>query len=350
MALQHKSRPIYALRVAGVALLALILLIAGFELAVRVVMPDVVTNWRAKTFGGGRVIFISKGAFENAVGYFKYSANERIRELAYYPDEQGRLTVEYDCAYDSDELGFLSNSINYRDAEILVLGDSFTQGQGGCAWNSRLAPETRSRMYSAAVMGQGIRHWRNILADLEQIKKPKKILIIFITTDMKRDDWVFGERKLSCLSGRKECRNEYWQPISDRMDELAAKRYALRSSGNIDMGKSTFLKYHLAATYSLIAKLKAQQSAEDEYKRYSEAIEIVSDIAGKYPLKMIWVNRKEEVEEPSQETIRIWQKLKGIDVTRCNIPPEGFLPRDGHPNASGYEVLKNCVENVVRSW
>jgi hypothetical protein len=233
-----------------VAVVSCGVIIFGLEVATRFLLAGQVTSWRAVAFGDQRVSFISRGAFQNRAGYPAYRPDTEVREVAYYPDSNGTMTREYDCTYRSDQLGFLSNSIRYAEAEILLLGDSNTQGQGGCAWLPRLEHDVRSRVYSTAVFGHGVKHWRNVLIDLEKMRTPPKVMITFITDDFFRTDWVFDDAQLACISGNGDCQGMYWHPLSDNMAEQAAERYARRnpSSGTADLKALT--KYHLIATYT----------------------------------------------------------------------------------------------------
>ena len=336
------------LKVSSIAILFCLVLVVGFEAAARLALPDLVASWRALALGGQRILFVSQGAFENRAGYFNFAPDKPIRELAYYPEENGGFSVEYDCTYPSDALGFVSNTIGYQDSAILLLGDSFSQGSGGCPWVPRLEPDVRGQIYSAAVLGTGVKHWHNILADLERVKKPEKILIVFITHDFYRDDWVHGLSQLDCLSGAGDCRGQFWYPISDGMPDLAAQRQALRAPGISDLRSSRFWRQHFIATFTLVKKLRRR--TEKDSRLLQDSLRIVSDLAARYPLRMIWVNEKSEADEPGPRTLRLWKSLKGLDVTRCPIPRSGFLVRDEHPSASGYDVLKACVERAVRGW
>lgn len=342
------SALIKAFKIALVVLVFSVGLVLSFEVAAHLVMPELVANWRALAFGDRRVLFISPGAIRDRAGYFNFRPDADIRAVTYYPNGKGRFTVEDDCTFTSDRLGFLSNTIAYQDSEILLLGDSFAQGSGGCAWMPRLAPDVRSRIYSAAVLGTGVKHWRNILRDLERLKKPTKILIVFITHDFFRDDWLFAQAQLDCLSNRGDCTGQFWYPVSDGMAKIAAERYALRNPALGRSGVTKFLRYHLIASFTLFEKLKRRMESASQI--FEESVGIVTDMAKRYPLKLIWVNEKSEVEGPGPRTRLLWKRLEALDVTRCAIPADGFLPRDGHPNAKGYDVLKACVERVVRNW
>ncbi len=330
-----------ALKLTLSGLAVILLLLLSFEAAAYVMLPSIVAGSRAQSVGGERILFVSQGAFVNRSGYFNFKPNNVIREVAYYPDGDG-FSVEADCQFESDSLGFLSNAVSYEESEILLLGDSFAQGSGGCAWLPRLAPGARQKVYSAAVLGTGVKHWRNILTDLETLARPKKVLIIFITHDFFRTDWVFDNSQLACLSDRTECNGQFWYPLSDDMGRVAAQRYALRKPGVRKLGLSKLWKYYFPASSALLSALTSTTM--------HDSLAIVADLAREYPLKLIWVNQKDEAGAPDARTVLLWERLKPYDVVKCHIPSKGFLKRDGHPNSHGYDLLKGCVQRVVDDW
>jgi hypothetical protein len=322
-----------------------ILSIFGFETAARLLLPEQVAAQRANFFGDERYGFISRGALANKTGYVNFRPESTVRIVAYYPAAIGKLTQEYDCTYRSDRLGFVSNTVDYRAADILLLGDSNTQGDGGCEWIPRLDPGVRSRIYSTAVMGLGVLHWSHIVSDLTKFKNPKKILIVFVTDDFFRGDWVYNSAQLECVEGRRDCSESYWYPISGSLSEVAARRYAERTTPK---GLAQFVKLHLIATYSVYKILK--DPAPEQGSVFKRSLSIVSDLAHEYDMKLLWVNEKGDIDLSSARAQALARGLGGLKVSRCEIPRGGFLPRDPHPNASGYDVLKTCVEQIVHSW
>ena len=345
---QRRSPVVAVVKAILVTLLFCVGFVIAFEASAHLLLPDLVASARARAFGDRRIAFISPEAFENKTGYYAFRPSSSVREVAYYPDAQGDFTLEYDCTFASDRMGFLSNAVAYEQSEVLLLGDSYAQGSGGCAWLPALADDVRPRIYSAAVLGTGVKHWRNILADLERIKKPAKLLVVFITHDFYRPDWLFPEQQLACLAHRGDCTGQFWYPISDAMAPLAAERYALRSPQLGKSGMSKLLRYHLTASFTLFERFKRR--TESDSQSLQDSLAIITELAARYPLKLIWVNEKSETEAPEPRTQRLWDRLAALDVTRCTIPADGFLERDGHPNARGYGVLKACVERVVRAW
>jgi hypothetical protein len=73
-------------------------------------------------------------------------------------------------------------------------------------------------------------------------------------------------------------------------------------------------------------------------------------LATRYDVKMLWVSERRELTLPDAKKRKLAAALNGKDITHCKIPSEGFMPRDNHPNVLGYEVLKACVEGLLRTW
>jgi hypothetical protein len=307
------------------------------------------TPWRrgaGKASGDQRVLFVSSGSFQNHNGYFAYKANARVREVAYYPDNVGSMTVEYDCTWQSDRRGFLGNVVDYDTADVLVLGDSITQGNGGCEWRSHLDTSIRSRLYFAAIMGQGVLHWRNIITDLSRTKTTEKLLIIFITHDFFRKAWVFDDAQIACLEGREDCSGQYWHPIREDMNAAASARYAERA-GNTT-GLKDRLKRTFVVNYALYKLIRGRTATSPS--AFTEGVQIIRNLTSEHAVRLIWVNEKTDMNFTSSSAVVLASALEGLDMRRCHIREDGFLPRDPHPNALGLKTLRACVETALVNW
>ena len=325
--------------------LACVALVAGLEISARYFLPEQIAQFRMSYFGDQRYGFLSKGALANRGGYINFQPDFEFRDVAFYPDHNGKMTLEYDCTFHSDKLGFVSNSRPYEETSILLLGDSFAQGDGGCAWIPRLDPLIRSQIYSTAVMGLGAMHWSHIVADLEKLKTPQKILIVFITDDFFRTDWVYDRRQIDCINEQGDCTGLYWYPVSDNMTDIAAARFRERTRPK---GIGRALKYNLIATYSIYKILTADRTQQNAIMQRSLAI--ASDMAKKYDVRFLWVNERADPDRSSLRAKVLASGLQGLRLTKCDIPASGFMPRDPHPNAEGYDILKTCVEKLVGQW
>ena len=72
--------------------------------------------------------------FRNQGKIFTYSPNSTIRTSAYYENGPG-LDKEYDYQFKTNNFGFVQKrDIEKERPSVLVLGDSFTEGQGATPW------------------------------------------------------------------------------------------------------------------------------------------------------------------------------------------------------------------------
>ena len=132
------------------------------------------------------------------------------------------------------------------------------------------------------------------------------------------------------------------------MQETATARFKPRVPTNTDVSLKSRIKYYFTASYGVYSNLFGPQRRESGV--FDASVASVLAMAKVNDLKLIWVNDRWEVNGPTSKSQELLNKLGGLDITRCRIPADGFLPRDDHPNAGGYDALVACVEKVVRHW
>jgi hypothetical protein len=320
-----------------------------FEIAARALLPRQVGVFRRRAVGDDRVLFVSKSSYVDMVGYYKIAPEMPYTEVAYYPDMNGKASKEYECTYRSDRLGFLSNSVAYEDASILLLGDSFVQGQGGCEWLPRLREQTRAKIYSAAIQGHGFAHWEKIVSDLAGVRKPEKILVVFTTDDFFRAQSQVGQSQLACLDDITRCTNHYWYPIDNSMQELAQARLKRRHDGpDFFADPKTSLKAMFPASFGVLRMIAGYERAP--VVNMANSRRIVAKFAKTFDTRLIWIRSREHTDEPREQVVASALRDDGLIASHCSLPSDGYLPRDGHPNSKGYDALRNCVEAAVAGW
>ena len=330
------------------AALFIALTAAGFEIAARLFLPNQVATWRKPLWGNQphirELYFLTPGSLRNSATYPIYKSNSQVRLLAYFPDASGILTREFDCTFRTDKRGFVSNDKDYEDSEILVLGDSYTVGSGGCDWVSRLSSDVRGRLYFAAHPGFGVNHWRAVLEDLDKTRRTTKILMILITNDIVRSRWKYTKQTIECIDLQRHCDDQIVIPITDKLQDVVAAR-SLRYR---PIGWKTALKYYFPASFTLIGRLRNREPTP--ISMINKSISAIKEISSNHDLRLLWVTEKDETSGPTKLTRLLASALTGLNVSRCQIPAVRFLPRDYHPDAKGYDILKACVEKLVRGW
>ena len=199
----------------------------GLEILFRLTFADPEYYWRY------RLAFISSNAFENrGDGLWTFRPHTNIREVAVYevalpyPLQTNRM-VEFDCRMKSNNLGLLqSDDIEPGTNATVIIGDSFTEGQGGCPWFDRLQSRRRTdRLVNGGLMGTGIEQWRRLILYLQQSGvRPQRLLFIAISEDFKRGPWNWGQPQLACLDEGKCSQGadaNLWLPLANEESQQA---------------------------------------------------------------------------------------------------------------------------------
>ena len=87
-------------------------------------------------YAGNRFLFVEPHSFENkSDDFWAYRENAKFDVAAVYHFGALGSHIEYRCTYKSNNLGLIQNKDFAPGSEvILVMGDSFTEGHGGCPW------------------------------------------------------------------------------------------------------------------------------------------------------------------------------------------------------------------------
>lgn len=328
--------------------------LALFELAVRLFLPTslLMTNFVQTASWNDRLFFMSPGALVTREGFYNFKTDSTIREMAYYPASTSKLTQEYDCSYQSDSLGFLDNKIAYEQAGTLVLGDSFLQGQGGCAWVTALPDTIRDHTYFAGALGYGVHQWDAVLGFLEARKKVQKLVVIFIGEDFFRSKTLIPQFQFDCLSETISCgRGHKFLPINQYMDQIiAAHEYRrLKAPQPIEARMRAYYagRQNEWGVKLLVDTLKGYYTMNEQA---AEARAIVDRWASRYELTLIRVSTKDEAMNrhlPNAHSRLIRNYLSDYNPHECLLDADGYMPRDGHPNAKGYAQLRECVATLL---
>lgn len=353
------SRTLYGL---GVALFVAI----GVEALFRLVASDPFYYWEY------RFQYISPNSVENrAEGVWTYRPRSVIREVSVYGlpslvSIQPTLSLEFDCPMRSNNLGLLQDDdIPPGTPVTLVLGDSFTSGQGGCPWFHKLqSRRPQDRLLNAGLLGTGVDQWWRLLEYLrKQGVVVERVLMISISNDFKRRVWNWTPADLDCID-RNVCAVEWrysWQAVrvDETTDELMARtreRYARR-----------FSKYNAASmwffsllNHSLFLKFLhiAVENVANAVKSGAGVLSPAETSLGRFkalgiPVKALMVTQRNETgmlgNEVDLTAAVAALTAHGLPYDWCRLNHDDFLRIDGHPTAAGYDKLVACADRALGS-
>jgi hypothetical protein len=279
-----------------------------------------------------------------------------------------QFRVEFDCLYQTNNLGLLgTDDITPNNEETIVIGDSFTSGQGGCAWFDRLQQRRKTeRLINAGLPGTGFGHWIELLDYLQKNGvTPKRLLVIAISWDFRRRVWIWPQSQLQCLAGG-TCPPDtpgLWLPITNDshpdMLHRSAERYAARF-GNVRF-KDLLNEYLRENIYVFKFGRRAVDNVQrwmdgsmhvDVSTRFADterALEIFKAL--NVPLHVMVVSQRDETGflGERQWLERAFAQLTAHNVAHswCQLSSSDFLPYDGHPTAQGYDRVVECADKVL---
>lgn len=301
-------------------------------------------------------------AFRNQGKIFSYSPNSSISATTYYEVESG-LHKEYDYEFKTNNLGLVQKLNTDKDRpSILVLGDSFTEGQGATPWFYDLESRNSKpeQLINGGLLGTGFAQWKLLNDQLvDSGIRINKVIVPFISDDYQRKIWNFPDRVLNCLGTVEKCKgDEGYFPKPKKDDEaFISKLREFRDNEYADKkavkGQRFFRKY-FPSLHFIVGYIK------NEYKlRFKNpnpaAIEYLSGKYGKH-IVFIHLPTKEELERghapdhmgqlAREKILNTGSKLvDGFNV--CGLEPKDYFANDPHPNPVGYQKIASCVEKVM---
>jgi hypothetical protein len=241
------------------------------------------------------------------------------------------------------------------------LGDSFTEGQGAEPWFRQLAAQTENLPYqlvNGGLFGTGFEQWEKLAHYLSaQSVQIRKLVVIFISDDYRRNVWNFSEQDLRCLQSLSSCRGDELYLRLPSAPELAATLDKIRNNRETPRRRLAQRgRVLLPASFRVYDYLRAEFLLDVETaKRHSHAA--IADLINEYGAENVvfmHLPQKDEVNEPDElgrEARRSIQEAGGKlydGFKLCGLTAADYHIHDSHPNAQGYGKIANCVSQVLQ--
>jgi hypothetical protein len=309
-----------------------------------------------------RVIFFDgrNPIFENHADIFTYLPHNQIRNVtAFFSDHD--FSVEYDYRFRTNNFGLAQDTdiVPGRDS-LLLLGDSFTEGEGAEPWFRLVSPAIDKLGYqpiNGGVLGTGFQQWlkldRYLAAKNIQIRK---LVVLFISDDYHRSVWNIPPAVFECLSASPLCRVEnsylYRLPPREELSSWIAKVRTAR--GPIKPGLKMSTAALLPASHSVYMYFKQlvkfSQAEQESHAAISELVRIY----GPENVAFIHLPQKNEISHgPSNLGLTARRAIgdaggKLFDGFKlCQLTKADYYMDDDHPNREGYSKIAACAANVI---
>jgi len=309
-----------------------------------------------------RIVFFDGRSpiFENHGDIFTYLPNNKIRNVTAFLTKDD-FVIEYDYHFRTNNLGLTQDSdVAPGRRSLLLLGDSFTEGQGAEPWFRLVAPSIQEFGYqpvNGGVMGTGFGQWLKLARYLASKGiDVRKLVVLFISADYQRDVWSIPPPVFQCVSGSSLCRAEnsylYRLPPPQEMSSWIASVRAAR--GPMRPQLKLRLSALMPATRSGYIYVKQLiHNVQGQQESYAAIAELVR-MYGTNNIAFIHLPQKNEIEYgPNSlglKTRRAIEQAGGklFDGFKlCGLTVADYYTNDDHPNKSGYTKIAACASGVI---
>ncbi len=317
---------------------------------------------------GKRIIFLDgrDTIFRNIGDIFTYLPHQEVRNLTVFYSDSG-FHVEYDYRLRTNNFGLVQdNDISPDRDSLLLLGDSFTEGQGAEPWFRLVRPEIEKLGYqavNAGVLGTGFIQWLKLEQYLAANDiRIRKIVVLFISEDYNRLAWNLTPDDLRCLSSLTLCQVEkswfFRLPAENELSSWVIRIKASRASPTDRMPTTTMKRWFVA---HLVTLLPASFSVYNYF--YLRRLGRQSNAAIAELIRLVGVENAVFIHLPQREEIANGPDALGSQARRaiqqaggklfdgfklCGLTTADYYPNDEHPNGNGYSKIASCVNAIIR--
>ena len=359
------------IKVFSLLIFALVIGVAAIEAVYFFYLSDEPYQWDKrymlfKESGGGPV-------FKNQEKILTYQENKLIHSVTYYRVKNSWIK-EYEYHIPANNWGLVQTTNTYSNKPtLLLLGDSFTEGQGAYPWFEQLSAsfdQSSVQLVNGGFLGTGFEQWNLLLAALLRYQlEVKYLVVLFLSDDYRRTVWNFPQNTLDCLSNYKVCignENFYGMPDFDDtfnfLDKMKNYREINLPQKKPDV-RNIFQRY-MPANFLIYSFINSQFRAHQD-KELPALVHLnekaITSMIQKYGNKVIFIHipQKDEVKFNRMTPYGFLARdaierqgghlEDGFDL--CKLKDSDYHPNDGHPNLIGYQKLSNCVKNAInQNW
>ena len=316
-----------------------------------------------------RVIFFDghNTIFENHGDIFTYVPHNDIRNVtAFFAGDN--FSIEYDYHFRINNFGLVQDADIVTEREsLLLLGDSFTEGQGADPWFRLVSPKIDELGYQAVnggLLATGFQQWLKLERYLAAKElRTRKLVVLFISDDYRRTVTHIAPAVFECLSAPPLCRVEYSYfyrlPPREEMPSWIARVRMARGPMKTRLKASAAAL--LPASYRVYRYLKERilysaMFAEAEQESHAAIAELIR-IYGHKNVVFIHLPQKDEVDYgPNNLGLKARRAIEDAGgklfdgFKLCQLTGTDYYVNDDHPNKGGYTKIAACAANVINEF
>jgi len=311
------------------------------------------------------LLFEENEIFKNEDNFFTYHPNKKILSRSYHYTEENFLKV-YSYYIQTNNFGLVQdNDLDLKKKSILLLGDSFTEGQGAYSWVNKFKGSFKNyQIINGGLLGTGPKQFFFLENYLSQNLNINKVIFIFIGGDFMRGDFVFSKNVAECLKDEKKCiGNESFYGFDSDKNEKQIKLYLEKLRKYRESNTNKDFKYFRRELKNKLKSLNIisipKSFFESNYyitknSKFKKNLEKTEKLIKKYKNNIIFIrlNTKQEIlygKSYWSNNIEKELKKRNKKIFYCNFNNDVnlFYKYDGHPNSKGYDYLYNCINKIL---
>jgi hypothetical protein len=312
-------------------------------------------------FYKNKYIFLTgeRGVFQNVDSFYLYQPHSEIENITYFDTRDG-WKKEYEYKYRTNNYGLVQESdLEISKASVLLLGDSFAEGQGAKPWFEIVAPKFMQRELqpiNGGIMGTGFAQWLLMHDHLRRNNiRIDKVIVIFISDDFRRDVWNHHSEVIQCLSDYRYCKGPeyYYQspPEADRI-EFLEKIKIFRQSKSISFSLKETLRRLFPETSEILYRFLRAKAATIIPSGFYPGRDPIKHFIEQYGNNIIFIHipQADELEGGpndigllARKVIRNHNGNLYDGFQKCGLELSDYYVNDKHPNAKGYKKIAECV-------
>ena len=312
-----------------------------------------------------RLVFLDGPSpiFENHGDIFTYLPHSKIRNLTAFLTDRGFVT-EYDYRFETNNFGLVQDAdIAPQRDSLLLLGDSFTEGEGAEPWFRLVSPAIEKLGYqpiNGGVMGTGFEQWLKLDRYLAAKNiAARKVLVIFISDDYHRSVWNIPLPAFACLSASPLCEAGksylYRLPPPEELPSWIAKIRAARGPMKPRLKLSAAAL--MPASYSVYIYLQDLARFSGAERGSHDAIAELIKLYGRNNIAFLHLPQKNEVGHgPNSIGLRARLAIEEAGgnlfdgFKLCKLTESDYYTNDDHPNKAGYTKIAACATRVINQF
>ncbi len=312
------------------------------------------------------LLFEQGNVFQNIDNFFVYNPNSNITASTYYLENNSFIEVN-NYKIKTNNFGLVQTHDLIPEKEsILILGDSFVQGQGYGNWTDFLHHDADTyQVVNGGILGTGPQQFLLLEEYLSKKILITKVILLYIGDDFRRDLYNHDKNRLDCLKNYKSCDGSelfYGFPLSrsdpqNFLNYLKNKRFENNKEVLNFKKIRRLIKKKMINLYVVNIPIGFLRNAF--YKSKNEKIlknfNAIEKLISKYGNNIHFINiaQKNEIllNKKSYETVYANEFLekKTQNIYRCNFDNNLnlFFKYDQHPNEKGYKYIAGCVSKIL---